>query len=344
MGQQWIKYRSKNLFVHKAICAPDFNSPTVLTGDPWNYVSLWMRRHKHERSRFFWDQSRHFYDATSNLPPTSAPLTAYYSIMNATKALLYVKNVRAAPSHGVTGSSRAGRTSLSNEMVRFKNGGVHAGLRAYLSEAPPSNDVSLKDLLYNMPFVHRAFTLTYSDSELFIPIKHPRFVKKAGSSQAWFCADIQGGQYQNNHVINKLPTEFERDMGRPDSWTIRMKKRFKWRNGSQNLEGNLLRLTNYHAQVRNHVSYIHGATRLWYVKRSPVRGAMSYHDMTLIYAAMHRLSELARYSPDVLDKHFSGQHNWLMMEFISSALDQFIDDIASEITGQDFMVTGLRAQ
>ena len=71
---------------------------------------------------------------------------------------------------------------------------------------------------------------------------------------------------------------------------------------------------------------------------------MSYHDMTLIYAAMHRLSELARYSPDVLDKHFSGQHNWLMMEFISSALDQFIDDIASEITGQDFMVTGLRAQ
>lgn len=345
MGQQSIKYRSKHLFAHKAIVAPDFNSPTVLTRDPWEYVNLWMRRAGHDRPSFFWNQSHHFYDATAGLPPTSAPLAAYYCILNATKALLYVKGRTFNPFHGLTGSRQPGKTALSNEIVRFKNGGVHAALRSYLSEPDPTGDISVKDLFYNLPFIHRAFNLTYStDPELFIPVQHPRFVKKTNSREAWFCADIQGGQYQNNFVINKLPSEFERDLGLPDQWTIRMKRRFRWESGAANQAGDLVRLTKYHARVRKHISYIHGATRLWYIKRSPVTGALPYHDMTIIFAAMHRLSELARYSPDLLEKHLACQHNWLLTQFIALALDQFIDDVASEITGQDFMAVGLRAQ
>jgi len=58
---------------------------------------------------------------------------------------------------------------------------------------------------------------------------------------------------------------------------------------------------------------------------------------------MHRLSELARYSPKSLANHFESRHNWLLSEFISTALYQFIDEISSEITGQEFMVPGIRA-
>ncbi|CAH8239481.1 hypothetical protein VAEU17_5700001 [Vibrio aestuarianus] len=60
--------------------------------------------------------------------------------------------------------------------------------------------------------------------------------------------------------------------------------------------------------------------------------------MPIMFAAMHRLSELARYSPDKLAKHFECQHNWLLSEFITSASNQFIDEISSEITGYEFMI------
>jgi len=347
MPAQPIKYNSKELTVHKAIRRPDFNSATVLTDDPWEYVNLWMDRANHANACFFWNQARGFYDATKNLPPTAAPLTAYYAILNATKALLYSKSQAFNSSyHGVTGQRNPGKTALTNEVVTFCGGGVHAGLRQYLREPVPNRAFCLKELFYNMPFIHRAYTLTYStEPELFIPIRKLRFVRIPNTSRSWFSAEIQGKQYHNNHVINKLPGAYERDNGFPEHWIIRKRQRFQWRTGVANKQGNLDRLTRYHAIVRNHVCYIHGNSRLWYIKRSPVAwGYLEFQNMTMIYAAMHRLSELARYSPDQLNKHFECQHNWLLTEFIRMALDQFIDDIASEITGHDFMPVGLRAQ
>ena len=345
MAQQWIKYRSKHLYLHKAIRTPDFNSPTVLTADPWEYVDLWLRRGGHTDAAFYWNQAHHFSDATQQLPTTSSPLTAYYSILNATKALLLVRRQPFSDYHGVTGYRSQGPTSLTNEMVRFKTSGVLAALCDYLGEPAPTTDYCLKDIFYNLPFIHRAFTLTYSSTtELFIPVRYPRFVRKSGSSEAWFAADIQGGQYQSNHTINKLDPAFERDVGILDKWTIRLKKRFKWRAAASQQTGNLIRLASYHRRVRQFASYIRGSTRLWYIKRSGVVESIPRHPLTLMFAAAHRLSELARYSPVALEKHFACQHNWLLSEFITMVLNQFMDEMASEITGHDFMITGLRDQ
>jgi hypothetical protein len=62
--------------------------------------------------------------------------------------------------------------------------------------------------------------------------------------------------------------------------------------------------------------------------------------MTLM--TMHRLSELARYEPFTLQKYLQSQQNWLISEFLSSAPAQFIDELACEITGMDFMPPGIR--
>jgi len=42
----------------------------------------------------------------------------------------------------------------------------------------------------------------------------------------------------------------------------------------------------------------------------------------------------------LLRKHLETQHNWLLSEFIATACTQFIDEISSEITGQEFMTPG----
>ena len=59
--------------------------------------------------------------------------------------------------------------------------------------------------------------------------------------------------------------------------------------------------------------------------------------LVLIFAAMHRLSELSRYDPVAFSGHLNVNHNWLLSEFIRTAPNQFIYGMASEITGLEFI-------
>ena len=143
------------------------------------------RNHK-DRALFFWQQAKHFLNASEQLPKTSSPLTAYYCFLNATKCLLLVKGIHFAHYRGVTGNTHVGRTSLSNESICFEPKVVLAELCRYLGET-----YKLKHLLYNLPYIHLAYNLTFQpQQELFIPVSSPIFVRKQRSSEIWFCAEI----------------------------------------------------------------------------------------------------------------------------------------------------------
>ena len=346
MPAKQITLGNKRLAPQKAIVYPDFRSKTVLAEDTWDYVKMWLKRMRKGRALFYWEQAEQFHQATLQFPNTSAPVTAYYCFLNATKALLTVRGRPSPEHHGVTGKSTSQRAYLSNEVVTFHRGGVLAALCAYLGESARGQKYTLHDILYNLVYIHRAYNLTFSSRpELFTPVSELKFVKKPGSSEAWFCAEIEDGRYANQHTINKLPGDYEKDTS-PDllkdgKFVIRSKSRLTWRLRRTHQEGNLTRLTNYHRRVRRSLYYIHGQSRLWYVKRrSGLDGMIDRSSPTLTYAAMHRLSELARYDPMLLAKHLDSQHNWLLSEFISTARMQFIDEISSEITGQEFLIPG----
>ena len=241
--------------------------------------------------------------------------------------------------HGVTGFTVNGQTSLSNEKVKFQAGGILPALCRHLNESSNIEIYTLKDLLYNLPHIHRAFDLTYSSTqELFIPISNPQIVRSRTTHESWFCAEL-AGKFASQHTINKLPDGFEREQSVQNQWLIRARRRFEW-NPSQKT-ASLNRYKNYHKNLRKHLYYINGVSRLWYIKRGgSIEGIIPRSSMTIIFAAMHKLSEMARYAPDKLSKHFDCQHNWLLSEFITSAPAQFIDEISSELTGHEFMVPG----
>lgn len=109
-------------------------------------------------------------------------------------------------------------------------------------------------------------------------------------------------------------------------------------NKTQNIE----RLKNYHKTVRKDIHYIYGNNELWYFKRNGFDNIIDKNSITITFALMHRLSELSRYNPIRLKKHFDCQHNWLLSEFINLAPTQFIYNIACEITGQEFKIPGIR--
>lgn len=334
-----IHHKNKILTIHKAITEPHFNEKTVLVTSTWDYVDLWLKRAKKHEARFFWNQAHSFYDATLTLPKTSAPLTAYYCFLNATKALLLTKGVKFSDKHGVSGFTLNGPTSLSNEKVKLQKGGILPALCQHLGEPSAGEVYTLKDLLYNLPGIHRASCLTFSsDAELFIPVSNPRIVRSATTHEAWFCADLTE-KYATQHSINKLPATLERDLSDQEKFIIRAKKRFDWR--PKNKAASLNRYKNYHQKLRKDLVYINGGSRLWYIKRGgAINGLIPRNTMTIMFAAMHKLSELSRYTPDKLSKHFDCQHNWLLSEFINSAASQFIDEISSELTGHEFMRPG----
>lgn len=104
-------------------------------------------------------------------------------------------------------------------------------------------------------------------------------------------------------------------------------------------------LTKYHKSIRKHFFYIAGQTRLWYIKRKcNVCGSIERSSITLTFAAMHRLSELSRYEPVRLAQHLNNQYNWLLSEFIRNSPYQFIDEVASELTGEEFMTPGISSR
>ena len=337
-----IMLKGRILRLHKSSRAPDFESTTVLCHDPWEFVAMWLKRHSNKDARFFWRQAQSFYDATQTLPNTSAPLTAYYCFLNATKCLLTVHNRNFANQHGVSGRTTAGKTSLANEIVRFQSGGTLAAMRTFLGDGNARFDATLGDLLYNLPYIHRAYTLTFSSAQnLYIPISNPEFVRKSSSSESWLQFTLPG-RYAKQNVLNSFPQGWERDPTAPN-FTVRRRNRFRWQHGGDK-RTNLNRLTNYHQTMRREMQFISGTSRLWYLKRAPANAAGSIIDLaplSITFAAMHKLSELARYTPLQLAQHFDCKHNWLLTEFISSAPRHFLDEIASEITGFEFLPTGI---
>lgn len=353
MGTVEIKLAQKPLRLHKAIVEPAFGEPTILAGNAWDYVSMWLKRNKNGKRKdalYYWEQARCFFEATQRLPNDSACLTAYYCMLNATKALLSTKGKPLPGKHGVTGKVSSSRVSLVGEQVTFSRDGILAALRNYLLEPTRTEKYSIKDLFYNLPYIHRAFRLTYSSSsipELFVPVENPRFVRKRKSDEAWFCFNIANLRYANRYTLNNLPKGYEHDYGEK-KFVVRRKSRFKWSRSTSQRKQNTTRLINYHQAVRKNFCYIHAIRTLWYLKKALQTSNASCpqvidrSSLTMTFAAMHRLSELARYQPKRFLRHFDLQQNWLLCEFIRISPEQFIDEVSSEITGRELLSPGSR--
>lgn len=339
MPQQVLAYQNRPLRLLTATLSPDVGAPTVLSSDVWDYVALWLRRQGAADALVYWKQSREFYDASATLSPLASPLTSYYALLNATKALLHFRHVQFQEMHGVSGSSGSRKTALKNEIVEFKTGGVLAKLCELLGEPVRANEsYSLRDLLFNLPYLHRAFTLTYptpDKSQLFAPLVHSEFVRKVGSSEAWFRAQVH--ERYIRPAAAALPSGWELEpRGSDGKLWIRRKKRFAWPKGKPG-STQLRAFTTYHQRIRQDVVPIIEPDVRWYLrKRSSSR--IRKRLLPVALAAMHRLSEMARYEPLLLERHLGCQHNWLLTQFLQLAPAQCVHVIASEITGMEFLV------
>ena len=104
-------------------------------------------------------------------------------------------------------------------------------------------------------------------------------------------------------------------------------------------------LNRYHEKTRKYLYYINGKEKLWYIKKdvSGNNDLSMAPSTVLIFAVFHWISELVRYNPKLFNKYMKSRENWLFHEFIYNSLDQLVDEIGCEITGEDIMCTGCRS-
>lgn len=341
-----LRENNRVIYFRKSISTPELTSESVLTRDPFKYAELWLKR-KCPAALPYWQQAQHYYKATRILPTASAPLTAYYCFLNATKALLTVKGKRFREWHGVSGDyDPTTKRSLSNEIITIQNSGIVSELSKYLEEPESNSKHSLSDILGNLPFIHRAYRHTFtSKRELFIPLRNACYRKHPDRRCVWFASEITG-VFADRRTANTFPPQFEVDEGFAGGFRIRSRTRKNWYSrgaSKEEIERARKRLWNLHKKTRVRVSYISAPVSLWYLKRNHSSSTViDRYGLTLIISAMHRLSELARYDPKGLSAYFDGQANWLLTEFIELSPDQFLDELICEMTCMEFRMPGVR--
>lgn len=347
-----LKIENRQVKLMKAHSKPNFRCRTVLSNSTYEYVELWLKNQKGERYKealFYWTQSRNFYKASLNLPIDAKPLTSYYSIMNATKALLVINGVNVIGiGHGVSSSRQDITGNIKKDKIIFGATGVLCGLSKILEEPIAKKEYTVFDLLYNLTCVHRTFTITNKDiSELFIPVNDIKFVLTNTTDVARRNVYIRFGidnAYDNSNLRRYLPSKvkYTNPPGKESPY-YRIKKQVKW-NKHEDIDVRLNELVKYHKEARKTFYYINGSQMLWYIKKDLPKNShiVDRHSMTLIYGVMHWLSEQVRYSPNIFEKLMNSKQNWLIREFIDLGLSQFIDEISSEITGANIMCTGYR--
>jgi uncharacterized protein (UPF0332 family) len=340
-----LRLNRRDVTPRKAIVAPDFGNRTVLTNTPWTFVSLWLKRNKKSEAQFYWDQAQQFYKASVGLPLQSAPLLLYYSYMNAAKALLSAKGISFSPYHGVKVHNVRGpnsKISLSNEGLRINTNGIVPSLTTYFGETETTRDYTMKELLFNSVFVHRTYCLTFrSQQEMFVPLRACKYMFDSTHGVVYL-----SGQFAPDIVRNITPTSLPPIF----AWIDRKQRTFKsvdeitWTKNGRGRQTEMAALKSLHAKLRFDIHYINGIQPLWYLKlltKGPKRVARRGPTITL--CAMHRLSELCRYRPNELSSYLDGQQNWLLSEFISMSPEQYLDEMACEITDQQFLAPNVRA-
>ncbi len=248
-----LHQKARVLRLSKAYTSQSYTEKTVLTDDVFPYVEFYYNQHhkplKYQDTSlqqsygkanqyecaFYWKQAEMFYKTAKTMPIETSPVAAYYCMLNATKSYLSFTStcaddfVKDFSMHGLLENHAAAGEDLDTIEVAHMQVGVFPMFAKALDSDfetiwahGKGNTRTLQALLYNLPFVHRAYSMTYTTprkkvDELFIPLKSgtsPTYYK-GNDGKAYLCFDLDEGFFSvgtstlPSAYANTISQEFE---------------------------------------------------------------------------------------------------------------------------------------
>ena len=321
------QYKNRKLQIGKSYTSPDFSSHTVLTDDIFTYIDFYFSSHKKAMKyrnptvskikygdekkyhySFYWKQAMSFYKAAKTLPMESVPLVSYYSMLNAVKAFLafkcdYIEDfVEHFSRHGLFENTAISGNELSTIHVGHQNKGVFVLFGRMLEQnfdtiwaGGKPNTVTLKKLLYNLAFIHRAYITTYNTPrgarvpELFIPVKTaqaPCYYKE-NDSNLYLKFEVDHSLFGVAPVsipvvyVNSISSKFK--ISDDNNFVLQSVNGAKRNQDSLSSE-----FKNENDELRREFQYIRSSKKLWYLKRTALNHpeVMNLNSMLIIMAAI----------------------------------------------------------
>lgn len=355
---------SVSLRLRKTFTKPNLVGHTVLTDDVFTYVDFYFKKHKKllktkdnkeidQSYYFYWEQARNFYNASKLLPIESSPLTMYYCMLNAAKAyILYscttvdavINDLISHGLHECKGESIIKPKGLDEIMIAWKEQGVFGRLSKmldsnFVEKWPYGNthSVSVKKLLQVLVFIHRAYSSTYQTSrrdERFLPLvpgTSPTFYY-CNDNKIHLSFDLHKPYFQSN--VTSIPEDVVKRI--PERYIVSRDNPFRLISKDWYYKKEV---NNHYEELRKDFAVITSNERLWYLTKTDDNSFCGINELSATMAVMHRFSEIVRYKPEQMVVLLNGKENWLIHEFLSLALDQFIDKLACEITKEEIMST-----
>ena len=231
--------------------------------------------------------------------------------------------------------------NLDNEGVRVLSRGIFIALSQHLQDEEMVQDRSMRDLLFNLPCIHRTFCITYPEQkDMFIPVMECHYAVNDATMRAYLIGKLSA-DFDASGYLDSLPPTFQLDTARGpgafrsvDGVTL---------SGVVPTQADIELISQLNDRLRCDLHYLAGSQTLWYIKAIvPGANRLKRSPLTSTLAAMHRLSELSRYKPMRLSRFFEGGENWLLNEFIRMSPPQFIDEVTAQITGEQCMTPNVR--
>jgi hypothetical protein len=179
--------------------------------------------------------------------------------MNAVKTLLTAKSVAFGAHHGV-GIPKANRgktmRDIASEEVEIKSAGVLPSLSVYLGETEALRVHTLKELFFNLPYIHRTYCLTYTQqTDMYIPFTECQYVCDKTLGRAFLRATLSK-DFSAKRVIKRLRPAFVIDADCDDGRTVRSATSVSFGRPRRPTDADLANLTTLNRQVRNDLYYI----------------------------------------------------------------------------------------
>lgn len=335
--------------------------PRIIAGDIWEFLrhecGSKLPAEKTKMAFSFIEQAYDFYEATKNPRIGSKSLLYYYSFLNLVKAFLLVKKIK-IPNvlrHGISDPKANVRLklTLSTQVVSCDGCAQdHSKLFPEFLKVLNTNvqhrTHKLKELLQQVPGIHRSYCEITRSRPSFLPIKSID-VLKTKQSQIFIRLKFSSNDkdvdatlpiVRKRRAFKTLFTQVSAQRRRNgriipimnEKWyqsKLYDGKKRKVNTGYQDISKAMCKIGLWNILTRD-------GQRFYFSSISPANIMPS---LGSIYAIMFYLGSITRYKPYDFDKIFKGKYAWLVAEFFKTQPMQFIYGLAGQMANVEVAPT-----